>query len=76
MEDMGLVDNVRVQIRQKLLDKLKQAPKPNDVKPDQVLVKRICSSLIIDYMSLNSHNYSLSVFQPECGFSNAVFPSD
>lgn len=76
MDDIGLVDNVRTQIRQKLLDKLKHPVRTQEIKPDQLLIKRICSSLMIDYLSVNQHNYTLSVFQPECGFSKNLLPGE
>lgn len=76
MQDIGLVDNVRTQVRQKLLDKLKHPPRTKEIKPDEMLVKKVCSSLIIDYLSFNQLNYTLSVFQPECGFSKNLLQSE
>jgi oral-facial-digital syndrome 1 protein len=76
MQDQGLVDNLKVKIRQKLIEKLKHEQKTKEVEPNALFVKKLCSSLFIDYLRVNNYDYTLSVFSPECGFSNTLLIPD
>lgn len=72
MQDAGLVDNLKVRIRQKLIEKLQHERKVKEVEPDKLFVKKVCSSLIADYLRASSLDYSLSVFVPESGFGQSL----
>ena len=65
-KDIGLLDNMKAQMRYKLLEKLQAANnKPiNENKNDSLLIK-IINSLISDYLKTNNLHYSLAVFLPE-----------
>lgn len=67
-KDIGLLDNLKAQMRYKLLEKL-QAPlnKPNTELQQSSLLAKIINSLIADYLQNNTYNYSLAVFLPEIG---------
>jgi hypothetical protein len=63
---------MQVKIRQKLIEKLQHERVSKDVEPDKLFVKKLCSSLFADYLQCNQLDYTLSVFTPECGFSNSL----
>ena len=43
---------------------------------DQTLIKKICASLFIDYLTANRYFHSMSVFAPESGSSRSQFSND
>jgi oral-facial-digital syndrome 1 protein len=67
-KDIGLLDNLKAQMRYKLLEKL-QVPqtKPSSDSSESPLLLKIINSLISDHMRLKNYNYSYSVFLPETG---------
>lgn len=67
-KDIGLLDNLKAQMRYKLLEKL-QAPisKANVEPKDLTILSKIINGLISDYLQTNSYNYSQAVFLPEIG---------
>jgi len=36
------------------------------------LLRRAADSLVVDHLQCNNYNYTLSIFQPECGLSTEM----
>ncbi|CAL1582208.1 unnamed protein product [Knipowitschia caucasica] len=70
----GLLDTLKTQLRNQLIQELKHPPlaqgkAPASVHYDSALVAA-CNSIVADYLQSLGYEYSLSVFKPECGLSN------
>ena len=72
-KDGDLVDNVQLQLRQKIIDKLKHSSPPPPIQDN--LLKKICNTLFADYLETHHYHHSLSVFAPESHFSQNHFSS-
>ena len=72
-KDNDLVDNVQLQLRKKIIDKLKNS---NPAPPigDNLLAK-ICNTLFADYLEAHHYHHSLAVFTPESHHSQNHFSS-
>ena len=70
-KDNDLVDNVQLQLRKKIIDKLKHS---NPAPPigDNLLAK-ICNTLFADYLESHHYHHSLAVFTPESHHSQNHF---
>ncbi|KAK7939223.1 hypothetical protein WMY93_002549 [Mugilogobius chulae] len=69
----GLLDTLKTQLRNQLIQELKHPPltlrcPPVSVECDSGLVAA-CNSIVADYLQNSGYEYSLSVFNPECGLS-------
>lgn len=72
-KDGDLIDNVQLQLRQKIIDKLKNSAPPAPINDN--LLQKICNSLFADYLESHNYHHSLSVFAPEAHFSQNHFSS-
>jgi hypothetical protein len=66
-EENGLLDQLKVQLRTSLLEKLRDRDKAKAVGREAGLARKIAASLIQEYLFQNQHHYTLSVFAPEAG---------
>ncbi|XP_055016255.1 centriole and centriolar satellite protein ofd1-like [Boleophthalmus pectinirostris] len=67
----GLLDTLKTQLRNQLIQELKHPPLTegkSSVKSDSGLAT-VCNSIVADYLRNSGYEYSLSVFNPECGLS-------
>jgi hypothetical protein len=72
-QDGELVDNVKLQLREKIINKLK-ATKPASLPPtDASLLIKVCNTLVADYLEAQRLFHSLAVFAPEAGCSKHSF---
>lgn len=74
-KDDELVDTVKLHLREKIISKLKNSTSKSKAETpvDQQLVKKICCSLFLDYLSENRLFHTASVFAPESGSTRSQF---
>ncbi|XP_055086831.1 centriole and centriolar satellite protein ofd1 [Periophthalmus magnuspinnatus] len=69
----GLLDTLKTQLRNQLIQELKHPPLTESKSPASVKCDSgwatVCNSLVADYLRNSGYEYSLSVFNPECGLS-------
>ena len=70
-KDEDLIDNVQLQLRQKIIDKLKQSAPPAPIHDN--LLRKVCNTLFVNYLETHHYHHSLSVFAPEAHFSQFHF---
>lgn len=67
------MDNVKLQLREKIIAKLKNS-KPLPPPPaDQALLRKLTNSLIAGHLEANRFFHSLAVFSPEANYSKHHF---
>lgn len=71
-----LVDTVKLHLREKIINKLKSNKAPDQIQTDPSLIKKLCCSLFLDYLSANQYFHSLAVFAPESGSSRSQFTNE
>uniref|UniRef100_A0A8C2ZUE1 OFD1 centriole and centriolar satellite protein n=1 Tax=Cyclopterus lumpus TaxID=8103 RepID=A0A8C2ZUE1_CYCLU len=73
-KNKGLLDTLKTQLRNQLIQELKQpplaggkpVPRPVHVRSEPLLVSA-CNSIVADHLRTSGYEYSLSVFYPESG---------
>jgi hypothetical protein len=71
--DQELVDNVKLQLREKIINKLKTSTPPSHtIQPEKELVRKVALSLIHEFLSTERMFHTLAVFGPETGLSKAM----
>ncbi|XP_072300661.1 centriole and centriolar satellite protein ofd1 isoform X2 [Eucyclogobius newberryi] len=69
----GLLDTLKTQLRNRLIQELKHPPLTQGKSPAVVkgvsCVVSACNCIVADYLQNSGYEYSLSVFNPECGLS-------
>jgi hypothetical protein len=75
-KDSELVDNVKLQLREKIIGKLKNA-KPVAAPPaDEVLLRKLTNSLIAGHFETHRFFHSLAVFSPEANYNKHHFSEE
>lgn len=66
----GTVDNLKSQLRYKLLERLQLQQKKviTNQTAHEGLPKRVAASMVADFLKACGLDYCLSVFTPECGY--------
>jgi len=79
MTNSGCFDILQTQLRNRLVAELKDVglshtfpQHDREVTNGSQLVQRATDSLVVDHLRCNNYNYTLSIFQPECGLSSEV----
>lgn len=75
-KDDELVDTVKLHLREKIISKLKANQPAKEPPTDTQLIKKICCSLFIDYLTENRLFHTASVFAPESGSSRNQFSKE
>ena len=74
LQSAGTIDGLKGTLRSRLVGVL-QRRDPNMFKGSgpakQTLWQRAANSLYVEYLASQNYSYALSVFQPECGLTNA-----
>ncbi len=74
LQSAGTIDGLKGTLRSRLVGVL-QRRDPNVFKGSgpakQTLWQRAANSLYVEYLASQNYSYALSVFQPECGLTNA-----
>ncbi|EGR28012.1 hypothetical protein IMG5_184820 [Ichthyophthirius multifiliis] len=73
-KNTGVLDQVKTQLRHKMMEKLVQSQKQQNLQIQQLdnqkqLRKRLLASLINEYMDYEQFHYSQSIYLPESGFA-------
>ena len=68
-----MVDNVKLQLREKIIGKLKSSQGVKQPQTEESLLKKICNTLLVEYMEKQRYFHSLAVFSPESGFTRHHF---
>ena len=68
-----MVDNVKLQLREKIINKLKSSQGVQQPQTEASLLKKICNTLLVEYLEKQRYFHSLAVFSPESGFSKQHF---
>ena len=75
-KDNELVDNVKLQLREKIINKLKSTKSNNAINIDLSLIKKICNTLVVQYLENQRYFHSLAVFSPEANYTKHHFSNE
>lgn len=75
-KDNELVDNVKLQLREKIINKLKNTKPQNQPEVENSLLKKICNTLLVEYMENQRYFHSLAVFSPEANYTQHHFSNE
>jgi hypothetical protein len=75
-KDTELVDSVKLQLREKIINKLKNTKQVSQPPLENALMKKICNTIIVEYLEEQRFFNSLSVFSPESNFSKNHFSNE
>ncbi|KAM9804972.1 centriole and centriolar satellite protein ofd1 [Neosynchiropus ocellatus] len=69
-KDKGILDSIKAQLRNQLIQELKPRPlSRSEPAGAQPLLVTACNNIIADHLLHFGHEYTLSVFYPDCGLS-------
>ncbi|KAM8857748.1 centriole and centriolar satellite protein ofd1 isoform 2-T2 [Synchiropus picturatus] len=70
-KDKGILDSIKAQLRNQLIQELKPRPlsRSEPAAGAQPLLVTACNNIIADHLQHFGHDYTLSVFYPDCGLS-------
>lgn len=75
-KDNELVDNVKLQLREKIINKLKNTKSNNVINIDLSLIKKICNTLVVQYLENQKYFHTLAVFSPEANYTKHHFSNE
>lgn len=75
-KDNELVDSVQLQLRQKIINKLKTTQSQAQPSIEHSLLKKVCNTLLAQYLENQQYLHSLAVFSPEASLTKHHFSQE